>query len=227
MASLKKPAAKPAASSKIAVKPSVKVPVKKAATPADEEDAPPVKKAASTRKPPPNNGKGRAALVKPVWEAPSDFAPASFAFKLRSDRWGMVDTRSVSGERIRGRWDNADAKRFDLATYDHATLRAFAMAISAATYATNPARRLPPNQAFLFIVRCVKAKDTGILRARFIAIATKSKTDKKLVWYEDKKDLVYRKLRRAARILPSVFVDVQLPPKIRRGQVEEDASDAG
>lgn len=223
MAILKKPVAKPAA------KPAVKAPVAKTAVKAtakpatSDDDAPPVKKAFPAKRPP--AGRGRpAGQIKPTWDAPSDFKPAFFAFRLKTDRWGLVDTRSVFGERIRGRWDNPDAKRFDMAEYDVATLRGFAMIVAASTYAPNPARRLPPNQPFLFIVRASKAAETGIVRARLVAIATKTKADKKLVWFEDKKDPLYRRLRRANRCLPSAFVDAQLPPTPKK-KTAEDAED--
>jgi hypothetical protein len=39
---------------------------------------------------------------------------------------------------------------------------------------------------------------------------------KKAKWFEDKKDPIYRKLRKAARVLPSVFINAQLPPSGRR-----------
>lgn len=222
MASLKKPLAKPAA--KPAAKPGLKPPVRKAETVEDESSAAPAKK----KFPAPASGKSkpRVAAVKPTWPAPQDMTPGSYAFKLRSDRWGSIDPRTVTGERIKGRWDNADALRFNMAEYDPTTLMGFAMAMSAVTFASNPAKRLPPSQAFLFIVRAFKIKNTGDIRARFIAIASKSKTDKKLVWYEDLKDPVYRKLRRANRILPSAFVDVQPAPSIRKKKKGADAEGA-
>lgn len=219
MAFLKKttPAAKP--TPKVAAKTAPKV--AKPAT--DEADAGSEKK--SGRKAPPV-GKGRAPNpIKPTWQAPSDFKPSFYSFRFKTDRWGLIDTRSVFGERIRGRWDNPDAKRWDLSEFDPATLRGFAMIMSAAIYAPNPGKRLPPNQPFLCIVRAGKASETNILRARLVAVGTKTKADAKLRWFEDKTDPAYRRLRRVNRSLPSAFVDAQLPPLARKKSSADEESE--
>ena len=59
-----------------------------------------------------------------------------------------------------------------------------------------------------------------VVAARYVNDAGKWK------WYTDKADPIYRKLRRAAKVLPSAFVAVQLPPSGRRTKKsDEDSSE--
>lgn len=194
MATLKKPAAKaaPAKAPRSAAAAKKTFPAKKT-----------VSTAASTRPP------------RPTWPAPSDFKPAFYEFMLKTDEFGLVTAGSISGSRFKGRWDRETPVKYDLAEFDAATLTGFAMRFSAGVFAANPTKRIPPNASYRFVLRVSKKSADDTLSARFVLIGMKLANSKKTNWFEDKKDPVYRKLRRCARVLPSAFVAAQLPPQKR------------
>ena len=208
MATLKKTPAPVAAAKKVAV------PAK--AAPAAR--TPPVRRAATAAKKPVAGA--RTAPVKPVWMAPADFKPSFFDFSFKTDAYGLIESGSLTGERVKGRWDNEDAKRFDMADYDQATLAAFGMRMSPGIFAPNPERRVPGDKIFRMIVRVSKKAADGSLSARIVGVSMKSE-GKKAKWFEDKSDITYRKIRKAARILPSAFINVQLPPSGRRSSKKD------
>lgn len=185
------------------------------------EDAPVSSKKAASSKKASAKKAASARPPKPEWQAPADFKPAFFQFVFTTDDQGLMDPASLSGERIRGRWDNPDAKRYDLSTYDQSTLIGFAARMSAAIWGTNPARRIPGNTTYTVVLRVNKRSATGALAVRVIGVQHKVE-GKKAKWFEDKADPTFRKFRRAARWLPAAFTDVQLPPSRRSKKEKTD-----
>lgn len=211
MAALKKPSqaapqktapAKPAAPKAAAAKP---VAAKTATRPAAKKAAAPSDRPAAPR-----------------WSAPSDFKPAFFDFRFETDEYGLIKSGTLSGVRVRGRWDNEEAKRYDMSEYDQATLTAFGMRVSTGIFAPNPEKRIPANTAFRLIVRVSKRAADESLAARFVGMSHSKIGGKKEIWFADKTDITYRKLRKCARVLPSAFVNVQLPPSRRRSSADEE-----
>lgn len=167
-----------------------------------------------------------------LFKAPADFKPAFFEVEFDTLRDGLIRGGSIQVNRVKGKWDNPDAKRFDLATYDVATLCGIAARLGAAAMAPNILKRLPPKTKFGVILRVAKRAADGSLTAGVKGIKRLGvgKGDKpKWFWINNQSegaDLInFRKLRKMTRTLPGAFVEVQLPPTVRRGKKEEDAAE--
>lgn len=187
--------------------------------------APAAKKAAPAKKAPAKKtASGRPAPI--TFEAPADFKPAFVEVTFGVGADGLIIPSSVSANRVRGRWDNAEAKRFDLSEYDQITLLGIATRIAYATFAPNVLRRLPAGTKYFLVLRVAKKSVDGSLTARIVA-ARHQAEGAKWKWYSDKADPVYRKLRRIGKLLPSAFVEFQLPPSGRRSKksADEDSED--
>ena len=216
MATLKKPT--PAATKSVVAK----KPVAKASSVAPAKKAAPVaaKKGVPAKKVPAKKAGSAPARVKPKWMAPADFKPAFFNFTFQTDDQALIIPESVNGLRYRGRWDNEEAKTFDLRDYDVSSLIGFVARMSAAIWAPNVLRRITPEATWRMVVRVTRRSVDGSLAVRIIGVAIK-KEGKKAKWIEDKTDMDLRKIRRAARWLPAAFTDVQLPPSTRRTKKED------
>lgn len=205
-------------------KKSPAAPAKKAAAPAPVKKAAPAK-SAPAKKPVAKKGAAAARPARPTWDAPADFKPAFFNFTFKTDSQALIIPESVQGQRYKGRWDNENAKTFDLREYDLSTLIGFAARMSAAIWAPNVVRRVTPDASWRIVLRVSKRSADSSLAARIIGVAIKTE-GKKAKWFEDKTDPNFRKIRRAARWLPAAFTDVQLPPSTRRkAKNEEDDSE--
>lgn len=184
-------------------------------------------KTASAAKKTPPARKTTAARKRPapiLFKAPADFKPAFFEIAFESLRDGLIRGGSIKVVRVRGRWDNADAKRYDLADYDQATLLGVASRLGGMAMAPNVTKRLPPKSKYGIIVRVNRRSADG-------ALVTPLKGIKQLVvsgekakwkWMTDKTDVTYRKIRKLARALPGAFVEVQLPPSGRRSKKDAE-----
>ena len=181
-------------------------------------------KSAPAKKVPAKKAGAAPARVKPTWMAPADFKPAFFNFTFQTDSQALIVPESVQGMRYRGRWDNPEAKTFDLRDYDVSSLIGFASRLSAAIWAPNVVRRITPDASWRLVLRVAKRSTDGSLAARIIGVAIK-KEGKKARWIEDKTDVDLRKIRRAARWLPAAFTDVQLPPSTRRSSKKEEEAE--
>lgn len=205
----------------------------------------PAKKGFPARKP-----GSKPAKKKPqvLFQPPSDFKPAflNVVFKTSAD---SLMSPKFKVERVRGRWDNPDAKKFDLAEYDVPTLVALFSRLNARLFATNPAKRLPKNTVFRVILRVTHRKPTDSLACRVVTAATlgKSASGKpKWMWFSTEKDFViertvtdeetgkkkvvkrkvmnptYSQIRRAGRLLAGAFTQFQLPPSRKKAAAEEE-----
>ena len=213
-----------AAKTAIAKKPSTST-VKKVV--AKTPDAPISKKAKVIAKKVIDKASGAVAKKAPstrpapvVFKAPADFKPAFFEVEFATMRDGLVNGASVKINRVKGNWTNAEAKRYDLSTYDQATLNGVVARLGA-IYAPNILKRLPLKTKFGLVLRVNKRAADGNLSVLFKGIKQSiesKKTPGKFVWkwFEDKSDVTYRKIRKISRILPSAFVNVQLPPSGRQ-----------
>ena len=220
MASLNKAKAS-ATKTASASKPTTKPTAKPAAKAAPAKKGFPAKKTGASAK------KAAPAKPKPQWMAPADFKPAFFKFAFATDQEGLIDPASVQGQRVRGRWDNPEAKTYDLREYDVNTLVGFIARMSAAVWGTNPTRRIPGETTYQMVVRVTKRSATGALAVRIVGVHHKVE-GKKGKWFEDKTDPTFRKIRRAARWLPAAFTDVQLPPSRstkRKVEAEDDGEE--
>lgn len=175
------------------------------------------KKAAEAKK------KERLRLVS--FEAPSDFRAAYFELKMVVQHDGMISPNARL-ERIKGSWDNPEAKRYNLAEYDVPTLVGVVSRLQASCYSSNVTRRLPAGSKFGVYLRCSANKETGLMNVSVKAAYELKGEKNKKVWFEDRANPVYRKIRRAARLLRGAFVKVQLPPSTgRRVKVDIDTAE--
>lgn len=166
-----------------------------------------------------------------IYPPPSDFKPYFMDVKFKTDKDGLLGPQ-VLVERVRGRWDNENAKRWDMSQYDQPTVSAFLARLGGVMFAPSPAKRLPGGTAFRVIVRVSVRKKEGVkptLNGRIVQIARyeqSAKTGKlRAKWLEDSKDLDRRRLRRASRHLGGAFTKTLLPPSTRRSKKEEEAED--
>ena len=202
-----------------------KKPVKKAV--AAVEETPKAKKGFGAKK---VGGKDAAPkkkkAAKILFKAPADFKPAFFEVDFSTMKDGLLNGASVVINRVKGKWDNPDAKRFNLAEYDIATQNGIVSRLGA-IYAPNVLKRLPGGAKFSLILRVNKKAEGNVLGANVKAakqlVESKKQAGKmKWAWFEDKKDITYRKLRKINRILAGAFVDVQLPPSGRKSKKATD-----
>lgn len=207
----KKPAAKAAPAKKPAAKTAA--PVKKGF---------PAKKAGTAAKKP----AASARPAKITFQAPADFKPSFFEIEFATLRDGLLNGASVKIERVKGNWTNPEAKRYDLTTYDQATFNAIVARLGS-IYAPNILRRLPPKTKFGVVVRVNRRSVDGtlsvIIKGIKQTVASKKNPGKSVwKWFEDKKDLTYRKIRKITNIMPGAFLNVQLPPSGRQPKKAAD-----
>lgn len=171
-------------------------------------------------------GKGKASGKKkknalPTFKAPEDFKPHFVTVMMKVERDGLLSS-SAKMTRYQGRYDPDadDKKKFDVATYDQKTVQGVLSRFSMTTFATNAAKRLPAGAVYQALLRVNRKSADGSLSVLFKGLEQAQKSAKtgrmKMVALE-KTDPVYRKFRKAARILPAAFKEVLMPPKRVRG----------
>lgn len=181
------------------------------------------------------NGKGKKPAKKknalPIFKAPEDFKPHFVSVMLKTEKDGLLSS-SIKATRYQGRYDPDadDKKKFDLATFDPKTVNGILSRFAMTTFVTNVAKRLPANTVYQILLRVNRKSADGSLSVLFkgMEVATKSaKTGKVKFVAMEKSDAVYRKFRKASRILPAAFKDVQTPPKRVRGanKAKDDGDD--
>lgn len=227
----KKPIKKPIAK----VAPKVARPVAKAGFPA--------KKGFPARKP--GSAPARKRKPLPIYKAPADFKPHFLLIQVQTEKDGLLGS-NIGGIRYIGRFDrNADdKKKFNLKSYDIQTLIGIQARFSAVTYKANAdkkmpasikergglkgAMRLPANTLFQILLRVGKKTADQSLTSRVVSVfqaVDNPKTGRKGLKELEKTDMAYRAFRKASRILPAAFKEVQMPPKRTRGkkaEVEEE-----
>ncbi len=182
----------------------------------------------------------RTAVAKrkplPVFKAPADFKPHFLLVQVTTEKDGLIGCK-IKATRYQGRFDREaeDKKKFDISTYDPVTLVGIAARLSGVTYkATNDkklpvdpkdrvnlkgAHRLCASTTFQLLMRVGKRAADQSLTCGVKQIWQALANNKGVVRLKEleKTDPAYRALRKASRILPAAFAQVQMPPKRTRG----------
>lgn len=214
---------------------ATKVAAKKAASSSAAKALTPLEKARLAR------ANGTAAAPKknplPQFKAPADFAPHFLEVTVRTEADGLLGTQS-EGIRYIGRYnpDAEDKKKRDLASYDWRTLMAVVARLQGLTFKpTNDRKfpksykeraegvkgsmRLPADTTFKIVMRINKRKADGTLAVSVKTVYqdVKLKDSGRVKSVElTKLDPVAKAFKRAGRLLPAAFVNVQAPPALRR-----------
>lgn len=166
------------------------------------------------------NGTATPRVRKPIptWEAPADFKPHFLEVMVRFDKDGLLspDCKVI---RYKGRYDpEADErKKFLVNSYDVRTVQGILSRLSMVTFINSPAKRLPAGKTFRIVLRIGKRKDNTLnVTFKGISMLAKMKSGRIKETEIDKKDPVYRRFRKAGRLLPSAFSKNLMPPKIER-----------
>jgi len=223
---------------------------KKPAPSAAKKTAPvsaPAKKGFPPRRP---AGAAKKAPVRkplPVYKAPADFKPHFLLVEFKTEKDGLIAAQ-IKATRYQGKFDfDADEKKkFNLASYDAQTLVGVAARLSGVTYkASNDkklpadlkarnngdkfgAARLPASTVFAVLMRVGRRSADNSLTAGIKSVfqtVTLAKTGRVVRKELGKTDPAFRLIRKAARLLPPAFSNVQMPPKRTRGsrnQTEEE-----
>lgn len=167
-------------------------------------------------------GAAKTGRVKPpTFQSPSDFKPCFIELMVKTQEDGLLGPK-FRATRVQGNWTNENAKRFDMMEYDAPTVTALIARLSAKTFATNVARRLPASTAFRIVIRVGKraADDSLMCGVKSISKQVVSAKTGKSRWseLEDTTDPVRRKIRGAARLMVGAFTDIQLPPSKRKSK---------
>lgn len=162
--------------------------------------------------------------AKVTFQAPSDFKPCFIELTFRVGADSLAHPK-FKIERVKGKWDNPDNKRFNMLEYDAQTALALTGRLFGRMFVVNPAKRIPANSSYKLIIRVNrKSKDNTIgASVKEVAHLVKKEGKKaKWVWFSDKKDPVFRKIRSANRFLAGAFTDIQLPPSGKRAKAQSE-----
>lgn len=147
---------------------------------------------------------------------------------LKTEKDGLL-SNGIKATRYQGRYDpEADEKKkFDVGTYDPKTVAGVLSRFSMTTFVTNAAKRLPANTLYQILLRVNRKSADGSISIIFkgMDVMEKNKKGRIVANALDKKDPVYRKFRKATRILPAAFKTVLMPPKRVRGANKKAESD--
>lgn len=183
----------------------------------------PLEKARLAKK---NGSTNRARPTYPTWKAPVDFKSHILEVVVKTDKDGLLGP-AIRLTRYKGQFDpNCDPrKKWIVNEYDTTTCMGVLSRLSMVTFVTNQAKRLPPLTKFRIVMRVSMSKAKGdIITITFKEVAQfkESKTGRVKAIVLDKKDPIYRKFRKSARLLPSAFAKVLMPPKKGRSTKAEE-----
>jgi len=162
----------------------------------------------------------------PLFRAPEDFKPHFMTVMMKVEKDGLLSS-SAKMTRYQGRYDpNADdKKKCDVASYDQKTVQGVLSRFAMVTYVTNVAKRLPAGAVYQVLLRVNRKAADGSISVLFKGMeqAEKSKkTGRVKMAALEKTDPVYRRFRKAGRLLPPAFKEVLMPPKRVRGAKKEE-----
>jgi hypothetical protein len=180
---------------------------KKAKKSSKEEEAPPKKKGGFPPKK--TDGKSKPKAKKkplPTFKAPADFKAFFAKVNVKIAKDGIIDDVQVI--RIKGSPTNENAKTVDMSLWDPETLRRFAIRYAGAAFIKSDKKRVAGPSGAQLLMRVGANKETGALKVSFKNITFKLKDDKKAKLL-DKKDPIYRALRKPARLVPGAFTKVK------------------
>jgi hypothetical protein len=178
---------------------------KKSKKSADAEEAP-KKKGFPPKK---GDGKSKPKSKKkplPVFKAPDEFKAFFAKLNVKIGKDGIIDDIQVT--RIKGSPTNENAKTVDMSLWDPETLRRFAIRYAGAAFIKSDKKRIAGPSMASMLMRVGAKKDTGALSVRFKDIKFKAGKDAKIKML-DKKDPIYRALRKPARLVPAAFTKVK------------------
>jgi len=157
-----------------------------------------------------------------IFAAPSDFKTACVEIEFATLHDGMINPLGLTVNRVKGNFDNEDAKRFDMFTYDPLTAAAIVARLSAVVHATNLFKRLPARRKFAINVRAGKSKDGNLTCAvKSVNIAVKGGWSELTRETENPTLLnAWKKIRRAAIPMRGAFIGCQLLPSGRQKKSE-------
>ncbi len=205
----------------------------------------PLQKAQLARK----NGTAKPSTRKPLplFKAPADFKPHFVEVLFKTEADGLLGN-DIKCTRYIGRYDHnaEDKKKRDMWHYDPKTMIGVQARFAGVTFKpTNDKKypvnvdkraglkgsmRLPANTRFRALLRVNRRKADESLSVIVKAVWQLVKNEAGRVVAKDlvKEDPVYRMIRRAARLLPAAFKDVQAPPllrELRRKAKEAEAAE--
>lgn len=171
----------------------------------------------------------RAERLKHVtFEAPEGFRTQTYAVKFGTQHDGTIHPGAFRMLSIKGKWDNPEARTFDLSLYDPATIQGMMSRLSALFYHGKADRRLPPKMVFYVVVAVRSDKDGNIgMSLREFAYDKKiekngKKVNKRIVVTRDPVKLrakegpqvLLARLKRGLKFLRGAFVVAQPQPSI-------------
>lgn len=171
----------------------------------------------------------RTPRVTYTYKPPEDFKPFFMDVRFRTSKDGLLGPQ-FKMERIKGNWDNKEAKRFNMLEYDVPTALAFISRLSSRMFATKPEKRPTGNTVFRLIVRVTVSKSDKLpaptMKARVASVSKLIKSKKtgkpRLVEITDKKDADRKHMVRQARFLGGAFTNTQLPPSAARRKKNDE-----
>lgn len=204
-AETKKAKAKPAKAdkkSKKAEKPAKEEKKGKKGGKTSAEGLTPLQKAQLARKN--GTGKKKAKKAKVTFKAPADLKPIFLKADLVLGKDGHMTQSRLTA--IKGKLGSDTAKTVDLSLYDPATANSAVARLAGPMFIKSEKKRLPAGMMLSATFRVMKNK-AGLLGVRLKEV--KAKLPEKKAKAVDKKDVIYRTVRKAARPMEAAFTKLK------------------
>lgn len=164
----------------------------------------------------------------PLFKAPEDFKPHFITVMMKVEKDGLL-AGGIKMTRFVGRYDPEaeDKKKFDVMSYDPKTVMGVQARFAGVTFINNMEKRIPSG-IYQVLLRVNKKSADGSLSVLFKGMSQavqSKKTGRTKLQDMDKSDPVYRRFRKAARLLPAAFQTVLMPPKRTRGANKKESDD--
>lgn len=187
---------------------------KKATKPAkggSGKDLTPIQKAQLARAANKASGKTSKAKSKKkagvVFKAPEGTKPFFVRTLLQFGKDGIFsDLKAV---RIKGNAKNPDAKTVDLALWDPETHRKLGIRFAGASFIRNEAKRLPANSVAQALFRIAISRDNGAIKVGLKEVKFKAGDSDKKAKTLEKKDPVYRAIRKPVKFMAAAFTKLK------------------
>ena len=187
-----------------------------------EKELTPIQKAQAARAAGKGKGKTakRAKKVKVTYKAPADLKPIFLKADIVFGKDGhMTQSRFTA---IKGKLGSDTAQSVALAAYDAASANAATARLAGPLFIKSEKKRLPAGMMASAIFRVMKNK-AGLLGVRLKEV--KAKMPEKKAKAVDKKDPIYRTIRKAARPMEAAFTRLQpFPSKKELKALTADSS---
>lgn len=185
------------------------------------KDMTPLEKARLAKKNGTSKAKPSKAKAKKIeFKAPEGEKPFFVKMAIAIDRDGLfTDLKAV---RVKGNPEKDTAQTVDLATWDPNTLRRLGIRYAGPAFIRNVAKRLDAKSQAQVLLRVSIKTDTRVIKCAVKTV--KFKLDGGKAKTLDKKDPVYRALRKPAAFLAPAFTKVR--PFPTKAELKELAADA-